>query len=408
MGICWKSQQGRTLTELASSHQYAKTNSSKKMARVQKRLAKEKPIVDQGFYTKSFRFAEVEDEHVSSSDADEPDEIGFFRKPSASEYEHYEEQSLSKPRSSGEVTIKPRGSAWMLEEGKQESDEDSPGVSLAKPGKAAKLSKRAAPQLPAEALDQQAADLTSQMVAEKNFRADAPEETKEPTANLERSEFERFADLQPKDQKRRLLDLQRSNRKLTTKIQEAKRELEYAKSVNLSETSELSEKLQRTVRDLQRYRKDSNTAQDRIETCKQLILNKDANVAMASRLTLYKEERAELSETNQALRATAEAKLASDSLALSRYSGNTDKMSTDEIKNFMVGLSETIQQVSFALATCEYRPPNPDMCLVCGERKKDLLFLNCNHLATCQQCGEKATVCCLCMQRVVKTVVVFA
>jgi hypothetical protein len=296
----------------------------------------------------------------------------------------------------------------MLEEGKQESDEDSPGVSLAKPGKAAKLSKRAAPQLPAEALDQQAADLTSQMVAEKNFRADAPEETKEPTANLERSEFERFADLQPKDQKRRLLDLQRSNRKLTTKIQEAKRELEYAKSVNLSETSELSEKLQRTVRDLQRYRKDSNTAQERIETCKQLILNKDANVAMASRLTLYKEERAELSETNQALRAAAEAKLASDSLALSRYSGNTDKMGIDEIKNFMVGLSETIQQVSFALATCEYRPPNPEMCLVCGERKKDLLFLNCNHLATCQQCGEKATVCCLCMQRVVKTVVVFA
>jgi hypothetical protein len=409
------------------------------MGRRQKRLAKAKAVVDQAFYTKSSRFAEVEDEHVSSSDSDEPDEIGFFRKPSASDFVRNEEQSLSKPGSSDKFKsrrfawmleeakqesdedslavslaklassdkVKSRRQAWSLDEAKQESDEDSPVGSLAKPGKAAQLNKRSAEQPSAKASDQQRAASSSQKVTGVDIKTADDEETKAAPTSLELTELERFENLLPKNQKRKLTDVQRSNKDLLKKVQDAKRELDSTKSINACETLKLSDRLHRTERELSKYRKDFEDTQDRIEYCKLLILNKDANVALASRLHLLKQELTELSETNRARRAEAEAKLASDTLALSRYSGNTDKMSLDEIKNFMVGLSETIQQLSFALATCDYRPPNPNLCLVCGERKKNIVFLNCYHLAMCQQCGDKATVCCLCKMRVVKTLVVF-
>ena len=46
-----------------------------------------------------------------------------------------------------------------------------------------------------------------------------------------------------------------------------------------------------------------------------------------------------------------------------------------------------------------------DTCVVCLDRKREVTFLPCNHMACCLECSKPLTACCVCRTAVVSTVV---
>jgi primosomal protein N' len=60
-------------------------------------------------------------------------------------------------------------------------------------------------------------------------------------------------------------------------------------------------------------------------------------------------------------------------------------------------------------------PPNDEnLCIICADRKSNVLFMPCRHLKTCAECSsllaaqnETQLVCPMCKQRVSDTIIVF-